>query len=231
MHKWKAIVIGVVMISAIAILSVLLRTHLTVTRLEATIATLKWENSSLKEELGHRDHWIEQRMEEVTRLNKKISRMKARRILREIWKRAKEYTLSPDLIMAVIRIESSFDPQAVSDKGALGLMQVMPQYHPLPEGWDPFSIETNIAWGCAVLANYMRKTDDHRWAVRAYYAGEGGAQWEDAKEYLRKIERAFAQIQRNSGEPLYVRKNQPERARDYNTIHFRSISFDPEGKR
>jgi len=224
MHKWKVIGIGVIIISAIAILGILVQTHLRVAQLEAAITTLRWENSSLKEELGRRNRWIEQRMEEIIRLNKNISREKARRILREIWKRAREYSLSPDLIVAVIRIESAFNPRAVSDKGALGLMQVMPQYHPLPAGWDPFNIETNIAWGCAVLGNYMRKTDDRRWAVRAYYAGEGGARWKDAEEYLLKIQQAFAQIQRKPGEPFSAIRNHSER-------HSRGISFDPEGKR
>jgi soluble lytic murein transglycosylase-like protein len=66
-------------------------------------------------------------------------------------------------------------------------MQVMPRYHPLPAGWDPFNIETNIAWGCAVLADYQKAMGDISLAVRAYYAGEKGAQWKDAEEYLAKV--------------------------------------------
>ena len=205
---WKAMVIGIVIVSVSVLVLVLVRTHLTVTRLETKISTLLLENSSLREELGRRNYWIEQRLDEVTEQNEEISIEKARHILQEVWKRANEYKLSPDLILAVIRTESCFNPHAVSDKGALGLMQVMPQYHPLPEGWDPFNIATNIAWGCAVLANYMRKMNDYQWAVRAYYAGEGGAQWQEAKEYLDKIQKALAQTQKKSREPVYVTQNQ-----------------------
>jgi hypothetical protein len=205
---WKAIVIGVVIVSVSVLVFVLVRTHLMVTRLEAQITTLISENSSLRKELGRRNRWIEQRIEEVLRLNKEISREKARRILQEIWKRANEYQLTPDLIWAVIRTESCFDPRAVSDKGALGLMQVMPEYHPLPEGWNPFNIEINIAWGCAVLANYVRKMDDYQWALRAYYAGEEGAQCKEAEEYLVKIQKALVQIQEKSVALLYEGRNQ-----------------------
>ena len=205
---WKAMVIVVAIVSVSVLVFVLVRTHIMVKRLETQITTLILENSSLREELGRRNRWIEQRIDDVLRLNKEISREKARRILQEIWKRANEYQLTPDLIWAVIRTESCFDPRAVSDKGALGLMQVMPQYHPLPEGWDPFDIDINIAWGCAVLANYVRKMDDYQWALRAYYAGEKGAQWQEAEEYLVKIQKTLAQTRGKSLALLYERRNQ-----------------------
>ena len=204
---WKAMVIGVAIVSVSVLVFVLVRTHIMVKRLETQITTLILENSSLREELGRRNRWIEQRIDDVLRLNKEISREKARRILQEIWKRANEYQLTPDLIWAVIRTESCFDPRAVSDKGALGLMQVMPEYHPLPEGWDPFDIDINIAWGCAVLANYVRKMDDYQWALRAYYAGEKGAQWKEAEEYLVMIQKALAQTRGKSVALLYEGRN------------------------
>lgn len=205
MHKWKTITIGVVILSMVVTLLILFKAHLTVKNLKAQITTLTWENTLLREELGHRDQWIEQKMEEVTRVNKKLSFATGKHILREIWKRASEYDLNPDLIVAVIRIESSFDPHAVSNKGALGLMQVMPQYHPLPKGWNPFNIETNIAWGCAVLANYVRKMDSHQWAIRAYYAGEKGATWREAEEYLDRIQKAISPVALKSRRTVVAR--------------------------
>jgi soluble lytic murein transglycosylase-like protein len=185
MDRWKVLII--VILLGIGLLLVSIRSYIVVRGLEAQAASLAYENGLLKEELGYRDRWIEEKIDAVRRLNKEISVEDGQRILREIWKEAHEYTLPPDLVLAMVCVESAFDSKAVSTTGALGLMQVMPRYHPLPAGWDPFNIETNIAWGCTVLANYEKKMGDINGAIRAYYAGEKGAQWKEAEEYLHKV--------------------------------------------
>jgi soluble lytic murein transglycosylase-like protein len=185
MDRWKVLIIAILL--GVGLLLVSIRSYIVVRGLEAQAASLAYENGQLKEELGYRDQWVEEKLGVVRQLNKEISVEDGQRILKEIWKEAHEYSLSPDLVLAMVCIESAFDSKAVSTKGALGLMQVMPRYHPLPAGWDPFNIETNIAWGCTVLANYERKMGDINGAIRAYYAGEKGAQWKEAEEYLRRV--------------------------------------------
>ncbi|WP_313389053.1 lytic transglycosylase domain-containing protein [Rhodospirillum rubrum] len=75
---------------------------------------------------------------------------------------ARRFGLSADLIRAVLRLESGGDPQARSPKGALGLMQIMPETwtdlrrrHAL--GDDPFDPRDSILAGAA----YLRELLDH----------------------------------------------------------------------
>ncbi len=60
---------------------------------------------------------------------------------------AAHYRVPPELIAALIDVESRWDPQAVSDKGAMGLMQLMPATARRFGAFQPFDIEQNIAAG------------------------------------------------------------------------------------
>lgn len=73
----------------------------------------------------------------------------------------------PDLIFAVIAVESSFDPDAVSYAGAQGLMQVMPVHK--ADG----SMEDNIIKGIYVLKTYRSRVDTYYEALIAYNIGIG----------------------------------------------------------
>ena len=77
------------------------------------------------------------------------------------------------LILAVISVESSFNPVAESSMGAKGLMQVIPRFH--PEKFDPlggeeaaFDLEANIMVGAQVLKQYIRRAGDLADALRMY---------------------------------------------------------------
>lgn len=91
---------------------------------------------------------------------------------------AGEYGLDPALVRAVIDAESSFDPKAVSDKGARGLMQIMPiaqrevmRRHGLPDG-DLFDPEYNLTLGCAYLRQLLTRFDgDLHLSLAAYHMG------------------------------------------------------------
>lgn len=101
---------------------------------------------------------------------------------------AEAHRIDPLLIVAVMRIESAFDPAAVSPKGARGLMQVMPEtaawaaeqmglesFHP-DQLFDP---EVNIAIGSWYLATLHRQFGgDTVLALAAYNGGRGNvARW------------------------------------------------------
>ena len=86
---------------------------------------------------------------------------------------AKQYALDPALLQAVIKVESNFDPQAVSSKGALGLMQLMPLTAAAHHVLDPFDPDDNIRAGAALLRRLLdRFGGDLSLALAAYHAGE-----------------------------------------------------------
>jgi soluble lytic murein transglycosylase-like protein len=90
-----------------------------------------------------------------------------------IHKVAQEASLSPYLLQAVIAVESGFDARAVSNKGALGLMQLMPQTAQRFGVRDPFDPAQNLAGGAAYLKSLLQRFDGNlELALAAYNAGE-----------------------------------------------------------
>jgi len=89
--------------------------------------------------------------------------------------------LDPLLILAVMAVESSFNPIAESVMGAKGLMQVIPQYHQdklrSPQGGElnVLDPETNILVGAKVLREYASRTGNDLAAALGLYAGAGPA--------------------------------------------------------
>jgi hypothetical protein len=84
------------------------------------------------------------------------------------------YDIRPELVMAVIKSESNFVTNAVSKKGAMGLMQLMPRTAEAMNITDPFDPQQNIAGGTQYLAKLLRTFDgNERLAVAAYNAGPG----------------------------------------------------------
>jgi soluble lytic murein transglycosylase-like protein len=83
------------------------------------------------------------------------------------------YRVPLDLVMAIIDEESGWNPYAVSDKGAVGLMQLMPQTAARFGVRNRFRADENIRGGTAYLAWLNRKFDgDLRLITAAYYVGE-----------------------------------------------------------
>jgi len=85
---------------------------------------------------------------------------------------ARKQSVSPELLRAVIRQESAFRPCAVSEKGALGLMQLMPATAVAFNVNDPFDPQQNILGGAAYLRQLIeRYSGDASLALSAYNAG------------------------------------------------------------
>lgn len=87
---------------------------------------------------------------------------------------AEGFGVPVDLVDAIIQVESAWNPYAVSNKGAAGLMQLMPETAARFGVRDRFDIRDNIRGGVAYLAWLIRLFNgDLRLAVAAYQAGEG----------------------------------------------------------
>lgn len=100
----------------------------------------------------------------------------------------RQLQLDPLLIIAVIAIESRFNPIAESRAGAKGLMQIIPKFHTdkLEEfgGEDAvFEPETNIHVGARILKEYLRRTGNLGIALQMY----AGALGDSEDQYTRKV--------------------------------------------
>lgn len=104
----------------------------------------------------HRIHWMS---EMSRRLAKRIPNSDERyRLIRLIRYEAQRAGLDPQLVFAVIEVESSFNKRAVSPVGALGLMQIMPFWTDVLSEGDSerlFEPEINVRYGCLILAHYL----------------------------------------------------------------------------
>ena len=107
-----------------------------------------------------------------------------------------EYNVDPDLISAVIAVESSYDPQAISRSGACGLMQLMPDTYFWLSSGNPFDFRENVRVGTRYLAWLLDRFDGNRTrALAAYNVGPGTVQRhgrgipQGAQEYVAKVNR------------------------------------------
>jgi hypothetical protein len=95
----------------------------------------------------------------------------------EIAAAAQQYGVDPALLRAVIHAESSFNPNAVSIKGAQGLMQLMPETASDLGVNNPFDAAQNIRGGAQYLAGLIKQFNgDERLATAAYDAGPQNVQ-------------------------------------------------------
>ncbi|RMF16085.1 MAG: lytic transglycosylase domain-containing protein [Gammaproteobacteria bacterium] len=100
-------------------------------------------------------------------------------LLRLVHAEATRAGLSPELVLAVIHIESRFDRFAISRVGAQGLMQVMPFWKKeigRPQD-NLFKIETNLRYGVTILKHYYQKEKGNLIRALARYNGSAGKTW------------------------------------------------------
>ena len=119
---------------------------------------------------------------------------------------AKNYRLEPELLAAVIYLESKFDAEARSEAGALGLMQLQPETArgiAVRTGGSRFRVgdlydpELNVRYGSWYLRHLLDKYDDERLALAAYNAGQtnvdawrragGGIRFAETRRYVTRV--------------------------------------------
>jgi len=105
-------------------------------------------------------------------------------ILRKVHSEAKRARLEPELVLAVIQIESAFDAYAVSVVGAQGMMQVMPFWKKEIGRIDDnlINIDTNLRYGTTILRHYIDREKGNIANGLARYNGSYGSH-----KYSRKV--------------------------------------------
>jgi soluble lytic murein transglycosylase-like protein len=117
-----------------------------------------------------------------TRVTSPQERLK---ILKLVHYEAKRARLEPELVLALINVESNFDHFAISSAGAQGLMQIMPFW--LEEIGRPddnlFDISTNLRFGCTILNIYLKQEKGDMRRALARYNGSVGKNWYPQRIY------------------------------------------------
>lgn len=103
------------------------------------------------------------------------------RLLKTVFQEAQSHGLDPQLVLAVIDIESNFNRYALSSAGAQGLMQVMPFWKEVLDepNADLYNPLTSIKFGCTILRRYMDRFSTTEDALAAYNGSYGRTIYSD----------------------------------------------------
>jgi soluble lytic murein transglycosylase-like protein len=116
-----------------------------------------------------------------------------------------------DLVRAIVQVESGFNPRARSPKGALGLMQLMPETARQLGVANPFNPEENIRGGVRYLRQLLDRYGSEQLALAAYNAGPGAVDkygasvppYRETRDYVSKIGRIAGSV-RIPGTKIYA---------------------------
>lgn len=152
-----------------------------------------------------------------------------------ITEHARRQGVAADLVRAVIQVESAFNPIAVSDKGAMGLMQLMPATATELGVRNPFDPEQNIRGGVSYLKQLLDRYDNKiELALAAYNAGSGNVDkygtvppFKETQNYVKKITKAAPAASPNAiykwidivdGRPVTKFSNKPPASGSYQIV-------------
>lgn len=109
-------------------------------------------------------------------------------------KASEKYSVPVKLIKSVIKAESDFNPAAISSKGAIGLMQLMPKTAKEMGAKNLSDIDENVLAGTKYLSNLLKKFKNEKMAIAAYNAGpsnvnkyHGVPPFNETRNYVKKV--------------------------------------------
>lgn len=119
---------------------------------------------------------------------------------------ARRHGLRPELVHAVILAESRYDPRALSHKGAMGLMQLMPATARRYGVADPWRPAANVDGGVRYLRDLMRQFEDLELVLAAYNAGENAVlrygrsipPFAETEVYVERVKGFYGRLQSGS---------------------------------
>lgn len=137
-------------------------------------------------------------VEKGTVMHRKGYRAEEKRYDDIIRQAADEFGIDFYLIKSVMKAESQFDPEARSTKGAMGLMQLMPDTAKILGVKNPYDPAQNIRGGTRYLHDMIRKFGSIEKALAAYNAGpaavvyyNGVPPFKETQEYITKVRRFY----------------------------------------
>lgn len=137
-------------------------------------------------------------------------------IRRKLRRVASELGLDPRLAVALGEVESSFNPEAVSPKGAVGVLQLVPRFffkEPETDGWVLYDPDRNIRMGLRYMKSLLERFEyDIELSLAAYNAGprrvvEAGyaiPSIEETQKYVRRVREAMEKVSLDSLEGRYA---------------------------
>jgi soluble lytic murein transglycosylase-like protein len=132
---------------------------------------------------------------------------------------AERHNVDPALVRAVIETESNWNPAAVSRKGALGLMQLIPTTAQRFGANDAFSPKQNVDAGVRYLKTLLERYNGNLdLALAAYNAGEGAVDrahgipaYRETRNYVQRVQEAYFRPGSGRLDSAYTRANQIHR--------------------
>ncbi len=149
---------------------------------------------------------------------------------------AEAYRVDPVLVRSVIEAESANDPNAVSPKGAEGLMQLMPATARRFGVENPFDPSENILGGVRYLKYLQDLFQDDQLAIAAYNAGEGAVvkyrgvpPYDETKTYVDRVSAKVRRAKKSAAKQTPAEASLPRGA---NPVRYAPVTayYDSEGR-
>lgn len=153
----------------------------------------------------------------------RISKPATLELQRMIETTARQHEVDPLLVHSVIQVESNYNPQAVSPKGAMGLMQLIPATARRFGVKDAFDAQDNLEGGIKYLKHLQQLYGDDRLALAAYNAGEGAVAkygsvppYAETQNYVTEVGRRYTNAVRKQAKekPVAETEKTPPRIRE-----------------